>query len=284
MIEIRHEMPGRLRLRVPDIERQPALATALSAALAQEPGVRQVRANAACGSLVVGYEPGRLECRAVAARVRDLLHGARPEGLRLAGFQSAAPRLPNATTTPRRRFFAGFTRPLTRPASASAPRTTRSPRRRPAGAGHGARGVAAPPCRLCRLHARLTGWMLRTTLRCWWNGRLAQPRHARATAAAAPLADSTWSRLWSQVGSQLGFRFEPQRDAPVAVRPGSQSRPSPRAPAALNAAASTEQLRRTLARSPRLTTGAEAPLLHRIRERFGLTDLGRALTPIGPAR
>ncbi len=54
--EVRHAMPGRLRLYVPDLGRRPALAQAAVAWLSRQEGVRSVRFNRACASLVVSYD------------------------------------------------------------------------------------------------------------------------------------------------------------------------------------------------------------------------------------
>src|SRR5581483_7617758 len=48
-----HAVPGRLRLRVPALRGDPALAERLATAARAHPGVRRVRVNAACASLVV---------------------------------------------------------------------------------------------------------------------------------------------------------------------------------------------------------------------------------------
>jgi hypothetical protein len=52
-VEIVHAVPGRLRLRVPALRGQPALADQVVAAGLAHRGVRRVRVNPACASIVV---------------------------------------------------------------------------------------------------------------------------------------------------------------------------------------------------------------------------------------
>jgi len=55
-ITVVHPIPGRLRLRVPELKRDPALAERIIAAGIAHPGVRQVRVNLSCASVVVEGE------------------------------------------------------------------------------------------------------------------------------------------------------------------------------------------------------------------------------------
>ncbi len=73
MIENRHHVPGRVRLRIRAIGREPALAARLVTALQAEQWVREVRANPACASIVIGYEPARLDAAELNTRLRRLL-------------------------------------------------------------------------------------------------------------------------------------------------------------------------------------------------------------------
>lgn len=57
---VAHAIPGRLRVRFPPGEVDPALLAALQARLSQRPGVRCARYNPASGSVVVEYDPGAL--------------------------------------------------------------------------------------------------------------------------------------------------------------------------------------------------------------------------------
>lgn len=153
MIEIRHQLPGRLRLRIPALAQQPGLATALTAALAREPGVQQVRANPACATLVVGYDPARLPTPALTAWLLDLLGqaGGHPPA-------RVPPASGRALATGPRGPAAEHRQPLPHRATREVDTKQRT---RP--------GAGTRYCLLCRLNARLTSWMLRTALRCWWD-------------------------------------------------------------------------------------------------------------------
>lgn len=61
-----HLLPGRVRLHVPAVRRDPPLAARLQAAALATPGVHQARVNRAAGALVLAGEPA-----AIAALVRD---------------------------------------------------------------------------------------------------------------------------------------------------------------------------------------------------------------------
>src|SRR5262249_23035512 len=52
-----HQLPGRVRLRVPRLKSEPGFAARAVAFLAGRPGVRAARAAAACASLVVEFDP-----------------------------------------------------------------------------------------------------------------------------------------------------------------------------------------------------------------------------------
>src|ERR1017187_7682887 len=55
-VEVVHRVPGRIRFRIPSLRSHPELADRLIAAGMAHPGVRQVRVNLACGSVVVEGE------------------------------------------------------------------------------------------------------------------------------------------------------------------------------------------------------------------------------------
>lgn len=52
-----HVLPGRVRLRVPQLRHDPRLAAALTGYVERLQGVRHVRAAPACASLIVGFDP-----------------------------------------------------------------------------------------------------------------------------------------------------------------------------------------------------------------------------------
>ena len=56
-IEVIHQIPGRIRLRVPALSRHPELAERIIAAGMAHPGVRRIRVNLACASVVVEGNP-----------------------------------------------------------------------------------------------------------------------------------------------------------------------------------------------------------------------------------
>jgi hypothetical protein len=127
----------------------------LATALRREPGVRAVRLNAACASLVVHYDP----------RV------ASPERLRAA--VSASTSLTGGA--------AGvWTRVLGRLRA-----QLRMAGQRGSALGTGRRRSAAATCRACRLQRRLLRWLLRSTLRCWW-AQLRAGRRRRPAPKARP--------------------------------------------------------------------------------------------------
>jgi len=57
MLKIVHSIPGRIRLRVPQLKDNAAYGTQLEATLVTWPGVRHVRINQSSASVVVGYAP-----------------------------------------------------------------------------------------------------------------------------------------------------------------------------------------------------------------------------------
>ena len=56
-IEILHAIPGRVRLRVGGLKRDPGSARGIQDRIADHPGVRQVEANPATGSVVIHFDP-----------------------------------------------------------------------------------------------------------------------------------------------------------------------------------------------------------------------------------
>lgn len=56
---IRHYLPGRVRLHIPDLCRKPALAEATVSWLAKQDGIRSARVNLDCACLVLEYEAAR---------------------------------------------------------------------------------------------------------------------------------------------------------------------------------------------------------------------------------
>ena len=82
-VELLHATPGRIRLRIPEIKVNPALASVLHKQLSSFQGVHRVEANPLTGSLVVHHD-GAAETRdrivrnieAFEARLRELIAAA----------------------------------------------------------------------------------------------------------------------------------------------------------------------------------------------------------------
>ncbi len=66
-----HALPGRVRLRVPQLQRDPAFAPSLVAYLQRRPGVSQVRAAPACASLIVNFDPAQVSVAGIAALLME---------------------------------------------------------------------------------------------------------------------------------------------------------------------------------------------------------------------
>lgn len=56
-----HHLPGRLRIKLPSLKRNARYAATLQTTLSALPGVRDVRVNTLTGSLLVGYDPTRMD-------------------------------------------------------------------------------------------------------------------------------------------------------------------------------------------------------------------------------
>ena len=83
LIKIRHSIPGRVRYRVPDLQRNPELAEKLAQGLERFDHVELVRSNIKCASLVVRFAPDSGDPDKIAARLLELL--ASPAGLAQSG-------------------------------------------------------------------------------------------------------------------------------------------------------------------------------------------------------
>jgi hypothetical protein len=132
MLQIKHQVPGRVRFQIGKPRAAAGGADALgldgvAAVLRRQPGVRQVRLNPACGSLVLHYDPARTTAEVLRAAAL-----ARPPATAVGGLGQ---------------LMRGWRR------LAPAP-VVHNP---------------AAGCRLCRLQLRLARWLTRSTLRCWWQ-------------------------------------------------------------------------------------------------------------------
>jgi hypothetical protein len=176
-MKVCHQTSGRLRLRISALHRERGVAQRLETALREQAGILAVRANPACGSLVVHYEVGTLDAPAIQDRIHALLdpsasvHGS-PERPAEHVFQRWWSRARRGITD-----WKTMVGSLLRSRDRPPPRRSSSAR-----AAHDSIGA---PILLCRLNLRLTRWMLRTSARGWWQERFhGQPPRRVRTAAA----------------------------------------------------------------------------------------------------
>jgi len=87
-IELRHAIPGRVRLRIPGIKGQPALAREIERQLAGLTVVRRVEVSAVTGSVLVVYDPA--DSAALAGLGRMMIPGLDLDGMADAGAQRRA--------------------------------------------------------------------------------------------------------------------------------------------------------------------------------------------------
>lgn len=90
--EIVHAIPGRVRMRVPRMRNDPALADILATRIANRPGVTEVRANTACASLIVDYDVRVLSALAPARLFRGLASAPRDRPARVSRSRSTRAR------------------------------------------------------------------------------------------------------------------------------------------------------------------------------------------------
>lgn len=168
-LEIRHQIPGRIRLHLPGLQDDPFLSTRLMQALGQVEGVRGARWNPACASLViwhrrvgrltqaelseildpviqpvVSYWPTRVEAVKVAP-------AARPATKTLA--RTSSTRMAPARTSNWRVWLARVDAWRLRPTTEAQSATTAD--------------SSPPNCRLCQLKLTLARWIFNDLWRCW---------------------------------------------------------------------------------------------------------------------
>ena len=73
VLEVAHELPGRIRLRCPSLQGAAGDAARLAKELPRLPGVRKVAADPRSGSVLIAYEPERIDVHTVQAGVLKLL-------------------------------------------------------------------------------------------------------------------------------------------------------------------------------------------------------------------
>ena len=159
-LDIRHQIPGRIRLHVPGLRDDPPLSARLTQALQQLEGVRRVRWNPACASLTVWH-------RRIGPLTLDELSQALQPALQhtnwLAITPITAPR-PIATTRPalwqRTQVWQARWRAVW-PLRRSVRTDIRS---------------VKPTCRLCQLKLTVARWVFADVWRCWTNELMTPPR------------------------------------------------------------------------------------------------------------
>lgn len=190
-LRVHHRVAGRLRITIAGLNADPVLTRRLVAALTADAGVRSVRANPACDSLVIHHALDTEREERIDAHIWTLL-----EPL-LDGQDAPAPSAQWQARKASTRRAAKPSRTLTWPladlsqqgANAGGPQRRRSD----SGAGSrpllGGRSPAAPvslsaasrvgsarsgDCWLCALYRQLLRAMVRFSLRCWWRDRRQQ--------------------------------------------------------------------------------------------------------------
>lgn len=206
MLEIAHQVPGRLRLTLPLLRADSRLATSLPGQLRRYEGVRSVRANQASASVVILHDPRRVSAGELQSHLMAMLQAAADMNASANASASAATKGPPRAVSARGNRLSvspqesqgGWLRLPTgerlghwlRGIGRSVGRTKKN---RDAFSAEPARiraaverrnGLAAPPggwgltpsspgvAMLCRANLRLSRWMLRQTVKCWWNGEL----------------------------------------------------------------------------------------------------------------
>lgn len=142
LVEIRHQIPGRTRLRVPILSRVPNLEGPVAAALATVDGVHRVRLNSACASLVLHH------CPDFTPTHDHLKRTLKPILAPTASIGQPIPKAPQRPEKARTR------------SSVRTQRTT---------------GSLSAACPICQLKLRATRWILNDVWRCWrdhWTQRL----------------------------------------------------------------------------------------------------------------
>lgn len=176
MFEVRHQVPGRLRLHLPALRTDSALARALPTQLRTYQGVQAVRANPACASLTITHDPRRVSAAQLQQGLIGLLHDAPPAAtVHRAEAKQPGPKQPGSKRLGQGGWLRlGFWF-------------------RGCSAGQGGRATAVARnlacsqpsisspsvAMLCRLNLRFSRWMLRETLKCWWHGELDDPARRR---------------------------------------------------------------------------------------------------------
>ena len=73
VLEVRHEIPGRIRFNCPSVHRNPEGAALVDDQLHRLPGIEGVRSDVRSGSIVVTFEADRIDARTIQAGILKLL-------------------------------------------------------------------------------------------------------------------------------------------------------------------------------------------------------------------
>ena len=170
-LEIRHQIPGRIRLHLPGLQEDPFSSARLMRALGQVEGVRGVRWNPACASLVVWHRRAGLLTQAELSEILDpvLQPVVSYWPARIEAAKAARPATKTPARTPSTRMV-----PARTPAAWTANWRTWLPqidawRWRPTVELQSAAtsSPSQPSCRLCQLKLALARWIFNDIWRCW---------------------------------------------------------------------------------------------------------------------
>lgn len=192
-LEIRHQIPGRIRLHVPALREDPLLHERLTQALSKIEGVRGVRCNAVCASLIVWHrraesltqdelsrilhpalqhavlhQPARVKSRVIAVAPETSKMESMFARSRWSSFFIQAPRLTKTAATLAHPSWHSW---LNLPKSRSLLQSNRDDARKSA-----TLRLAKPHCRLCQLKLTLARWVFNDVWRCWTSALTTQSR------------------------------------------------------------------------------------------------------------
>lgn len=194
MFEIRHQVPGRLRLHLPALRADPAFARSLPGQLRGCDGVQSVRTNPSCASLVITHDPYRLSAERLQERLVALLAATASAPSLVAPLPVQPPPvqshiavqpgsqrraqggwlgLPNRMRLKRPNWLRDWAAVLQHWRAQFIPATKVEV------ACTSQRAPSPSVALICRANLRLSRWMLVQTLSCWWHGELASD-HGRA--------------------------------------------------------------------------------------------------------
>jgi len=160
-----HQVSGRTRLRVPAVMQDPSLAARAAAALRELEGVCEVRANAACASLVLRHHHAFApSATRLAQALRPVLNQSLPEVWSDSERSKQPPPMKSVQRSkqpPPVKSVQRSKQPL--PVKSVQRSTSASSQRK------------TPPCAICQLKLKAVRWLLADVWQCWrksWTQRL----------------------------------------------------------------------------------------------------------------